>query len=97
MVGERHERLRESAQIIRDLFGGGYEPRSFDAASQNVTAGEIAETVPCGPDLQVHVAAIRKAVKAGYTSIALVQIGADHQDKFAVWASAELLPALREI
>jgi G6PDH family F420-dependent oxidoreductase len=73
------------------------EPRSFDAASRSVTADEIADLVPCGPELDVHLRAIKKAMKAGYTHIALVQIGADRQDKFAAWASSELLPALRQL
>ncbi|HET9893829.1 MAG TPA: TIGR03557 family F420-dependent LLM class oxidoreductase [Streptosporangiaceae bacterium] len=73
------------------------EPRSFDAASANVTADDIAETVACGPDVKNHVAAVHKAIEAGYTHIALVQIGADRQGKFTAWASSELLPALREL
>jgi hypothetical protein len=36
-------------------------------------------------------------MKAGYTHIALMQIGAGLQDKFAAWASSELLPALRKL
>jgi G6PDH family F420-dependent oxidoreductase len=73
------------------------EPRSFDAASQSVTADDIAETVPCGPDLARHVDAVKKAVDAGFTHIALVQIGSGHQGKFAAWAESELLPALRQL
>jgi hypothetical protein len=39
----------------------------------------------------------RQWVDAGFTHIALVQVGGDHQDQFMTWAAQELLPALREI
>jgi hypothetical protein len=42
-------------------------------------------------------AVARQWVDAGFTHIALVQVGADHQDQFMTWAAQELLPALREI
>jgi G6PDH family F420-dependent oxidoreductase len=71
-------------------------PRSFDAASSSVTEDDIAELVPCGPDTAQHVAAAKKFIEAGFTHLALVQVGADQQDKFMTWASKELLPALRE-
>jgi G6PDH family F420-dependent oxidoreductase len=73
------------------------EPRSFDAASAQVTEEDIADLVPCGPDVARHVAVARQWVDAGFTHIALVQVGADHQDQFMTWAAQELLPALREI
>ena len=38
---------------------------------------------------------IRPFVEAGFTEVALVQIGAGHQDAFMTWAESELLPALR--
>lgn len=34
---------------------------------------------------------------AGYTDVALVQIGADQQANFIEWAQRELLPALRSL
>jgi hypothetical protein len=36
-------------------------------------------------------------VDAGFTHIALVQVGAGRQSDFIAWARAELLPALREL
>lgn len=71
------------------------EPRSFDAASAQVTDDDIAELVPCGPDVASHVAAARQWIDAGFTHLALVQVGGDHQEKFLAWAEDELLPALR--
>lgn len=40
---------------------------------------------------------MRPYVEAGFTEIALVQIGADHQAPFVSWAERELLPALRSL
>jgi G6PDH family F420-dependent oxidoreductase len=73
------------------------EPRSFDAASANVTEEDIAGLVPCGPDVGRYVEAARQYVQAGFTHVALVQVGADAQHDFIAWAGQELLPALREL
>lgn len=73
------------------------EPRAFDAASQQVSEDDIAELVSCGPDTARHVAAVKKYTDAGFTHVALVQVGADQQHQFIGWAEHELLPALREL
>jgi hypothetical protein len=44
-----------------------------------------------------HVEKIKPFIDAGFTEVALVQIGADHQDVFVAWAEKELLPALRSL
>jgi G6PDH family F420-dependent oxidoreductase len=72
------------------------DPRSFDAASRNVSEEVITQLVPCGPDTKQHLAAARKFTEAGFTHLAFVQVGADLQDQFISWASHELLPALRK-
>jgi hypothetical protein len=41
------------------------------------------------------VEAVAKFRDAGFTDLALVQIGGDHQPEFLDFAKAELLPALR--
>jgi G6PDH family F420-dependent oxidoreductase len=71
------------------------EPRSFAAVSRSRTEDEIAQLVPCGPDLDRHVAAVRAFLDAGYTHVALVQVGACEQDAFLDFAGRQLLPALR--
>jgi G6PDH family F420-dependent oxidoreductase len=83
-------------------FGGGWKvnselpgPAGFAAASQFVTPDDVAEAIPCGPDVQAHVDAVRKFVDAGFSHVAVVQIGGDTQQTFLDWARAELLPALR--
>jgi G6PDH family F420-dependent oxidoreductase len=82
-------------------FLGGWDvmaelpgPRHFDAASSSVTEDEVAEQIPCGADVDAVVEAVGEFTDAGFTHVALVQIGAEHQDPFFEWAEAELLPAL---
>jgi hypothetical protein len=55
----------------------------------------VSSQMPCGPDVERHVAGIREFEKAGFTHIALIQVGADTQEEFISWAATELLPALR--
>jgi G6PDH family F420-dependent oxidoreductase len=72
------------------------DPRSFDAASSHVREEDIAAMVPCGPSTEPYVKAVRQYTEAGFTHVALVQIGAGSQAGFLTWAQAELLPALRQ-
>lgn len=73
------------------------DPRAFDAASGTVREEDVTALVPCGPDLGPYVKAAREWIEAGFTHLALVQIGAGSQRDFVSWAAAELLPALREL
>ncbi len=72
-------------------------PDSFDSATQFVTPEQVAEAIPCGPDVSAHVEGIKPFIDAGFTEVALVQIGAQSQDPFIAWAQDELLPALRSL
>jgi G6PDH family F420-dependent oxidoreductase len=72
-------------------------PESFDSATQFVTPDQVADALGCGPDVEEHVEKIRPFIDAGFTEIALVQIGADQQEPFMTWAEHELLPALRSL
>jgi hypothetical protein len=51
--------------------------------------------MPCGPDPQPYLDAIRAYQEAGFNHVALVQVGAERQDAFFDFVKAELLPALR--
>ena len=62
-----------------------------------MTPEDVAASIPCGPDVGAVVDAVRKFADAGFTDLALVQIGGDQQDAFLDWAPKELLPALREL
>ncbi len=57
-------------------------PESFDSATQFVTADQVAEQLGCGPDVEEHVEKIKPFVDAGFTEVALVQIGAEQQEPF---------------
>jgi G6PDH family F420-dependent oxidoreductase len=70
-------------------------PRSFELASGSVTEEQVGQAISCGPDVGRHVAAVRRFVDAGFTHVALVQIGANSQAGFLDVAEKELLPALR--
>jgi G6PDH family F420-dependent oxidoreductase len=68
---------------------------AFAAATKYVRPEDVAQTVPCGPDLGQHVSAVREYVDAGFTHVAIVQVGGENQRQFLSWAQRELLPALR--
>jgi G6PDH family F420-dependent oxidoreductase len=83
-------------------FGGGWKVNAelpgtagFDGASQFVTRDDVADSIPCGPDLDAIVRAVREFEAAGFTDVALVQIGDESQRDFLGVAEKELLPALR--
>jgi len=83
-------------------FGGGWSvnsdlptPAGFSGASQFVRPEDVAESIPCGPDLDAIVEAVSAYWKAGFTDIALVQVGGDTQRDFLEQAAGPLLDSLR--
>ena len=83
-------------------FAGGWKvnsdlptPAGFSGATQFVRPEDVAESIPCGPDLGVIVEKVGEFVDAGFTDVALVQIGDEGQEDFLAMAEKELLPALR--
>ncbi len=72
-------------------------PTAFEGATQFVRPEDVAESIPCGDDVEAVVEAVRPYVDAGFTEVALVQIGGDHQEPYLEWAEQKLLPALREL
>jgi hypothetical protein len=70
-------------------------PASFDAASRVVREEDVSAQLPCGPDVERHVAGIREFEAAGFTHVALIQVGGDTQEQFINWAATELLPTVR--
>jgi hypothetical protein len=69
--------------------------RGVELAQQFVHQDDIAEAISCGPDVAEHVKAVQKFVDAGFTDVAVIQIGGETQSAFLDWAEQELLPALR--
>jgi G6PDH family F420-dependent oxidoreductase len=84
-------------------FAGGWKVNAelpgtaaFTAATQFVRREDVADAIPCGPDIAAQVEAVRPFVEAGFTHVALVQVGGSTQPEFLELAGRELLPALRE-
>jgi G6PDH family F420-dependent oxidoreductase len=71
--------------------------RHFAAASQTVREDDITRQIPCGPDVAAHVEAVQKYVDAGFTHVAVVQVGGDTQSEFLEWAAGTLLPELHRL
>ena len=63
----------------------------FEQATKLVTEEVAAKDVPCGPDPEVHIAAIRKYVEAGFDHVYIHQIGPD-QEGFLRFYAREVLP-----
>ncbi|GMA87164.1 hypothetical protein GCM10025868_24140 [Angustibacter aerolatus] len=84
-------------------FGGGWAvnadlptTRGFAGATQFVRPEDVAESIPCGPDVSKIVEAVKPFWEAGFSDVALVQVGGDSQSEFLRVAESEILPALRE-
>ncbi|WP_219508329.1 TIGR03557 family F420-dependent LLM class oxidoreductase [Nonomuraea ceibae] len=80
-------------KVMAELPG----PVNFAAAASTVRPDDVAQSVPCGNDVDAVVEAVRAYLDGGYTHVALVQIGADQQEPFFAWAEKDLLPALRRL
>jgi G6PDH family F420-dependent oxidoreductase len=83
-------------------FGGGWKvnaelpgPAAFAGASQFVREEDVAEAIPCGDDPGPVLQAVRSFEKAGFTHLALVQVGGEHQDQFIEWAADRLIEPAR--
>jgi len=83
-------------------FGGGWKVNAelpgtsgFAGATQFVRPEDVADSIPCGPDVESIVEAVGEFTRAGFTDVALVQIGDENQEEFLGFAEKELLPALR--
>jgi G6PDH family F420-dependent oxidoreductase len=93
-VERAHEQFR--------WFAGGWSVNAdlpttagFAGATQFVRREDVASSIPCGPDLDAIVDSVSEYWKAGFTDIALVQVGDEGQDRFLVEAAGPLLAKLR--
>jgi G6PDH family F420-dependent oxidoreductase len=93
-VERAHEQFR--------WFGGGWNVNAdlpttagFASASQFVTPDDVAEAIPCGPDLDKIVEAVSDFWEAGFTDVAVVQVGDEGQGRFLNDAATPLLEKLR--
>jgi G6PDH family F420-dependent oxidoreductase len=65
-------------------------PAHFEQACELVTEEMVAESVPCGPDLDKHVEMIRKYADAGFDELYIQQIGPRQDEFFAAYAEKVL-------
>ncbi|GAA1925752.1 LLM class F420-dependent oxidoreductase [Nocardioides lentus] len=96
------ERAVERAHEQFRWFAGGWSVNAdlpttagFAAATQFVRPEDVADNIPCGPDLDAIVEAIRPYWEAGFTDVALVQVGDEGVDPFFEQAAEPLLDKLR--
>lgn len=93
-IDRAHDRFR--------WFAGGWAVNAdlpttagFAGATQFVRKEDVAETIPCGPDLDAIVEAVKPYWEAGFTDVALVQVGDETQERFLAEAAGPLLDKLR--
>jgi G6PDH family F420-dependent oxidoreductase len=99
---DRAAAARRAHTLFR-WFGFGWKvnaelpgPTAFDAASQFVREDDVASSIPCGDDVDAVLEAAKEYADAGFTHLALVQIGGDQQGPFLEWSESTLLPAWRQ-
>jgi G6PDH family F420-dependent oxidoreductase len=96
----------ECRRLAREQFrwaAGGWKvmaelpnPVNFAAYAQFVTEDDMAELVPCGPEVEGIVEGVKQFVDAGFDRVALVQIG-NRQKEFCEFYESELGEALRAL
>ncbi|MCJ1694235.1 TIGR03557 family F420-dependent LLM class oxidoreductase [Rathayibacter caricis] len=85
-------------------FAGGWAvnadlptPAGFSGASKFVRPEDVAEQIACGPDLDELAESFAPYIEAGFTDIALVQVGDELQQRFLDEAADGLLERLRAL
>jgi G6PDH family F420-dependent oxidoreductase len=91
------------AHTLFRWFGLGWKvnaelpgPPAFDSASSFVREEDVESAIPCGDDVGAVLEAAKAYADAGFTHLALVQIGGDEQAAFLEWSQKSLMPAWRE-
>jgi len=92
--------------LAREQFGwslGGWKIQAelpntanFDAFTAAVTEEQVAAKIPCGPDLDRIAQGVEEFIDAGFSEVALVQIG-PAQAEFCELFQRELAPKLRAL
>jgi G6PDH family F420-dependent oxidoreductase len=99
---DRSAAVRRAHSLFR-WFGLGWKvnaelpgTQAFDSASAFVREEDVAGSIPCGDDVDAVIEAARAYADAGFTHLALVQIGGEHQAPFLEWSRRSLMPAWRK-
>lgn len=72
-------------------------PASFAAATQLVRPEDVRQGIACGPDLDALAESVRPFLDAGFTDIAIQQVGDQYQDQFLAEAAGPLLEKLKAL
>jgi G6PDH family F420-dependent oxidoreductase len=95
-IDRAHEQFR--------WFAGGWAvnadlptPAGFAGASQFVRPDDVAAQIACGPDLDELAESARPFIEAGFTDLAIVQIGDELQQRFLDEVAEPLLERLRAL
>lgn len=98
---DKAEAVTRAHRLFR-WFGLGWKVNAdlpgtagFDSASQFVREEDVESSIPCGADVDAVIEAAREYADAGFTHLALVQIGGDQQEPYLEWTRDALLPAWR--
>ena len=102
--GRDKEAAIEKAHAQFRWFGGGWSvnadlptPAGFAGASQFVRPEDVAESIACGPDLDELAESVRPYLEAGFTDVAIVQVGDEGQQEFLDEVAEPLLEKLRAL
>src|SRR5690554_2168613 len=100
---DKEAAIRQAHEQFR-WFGGGWSvnsdlptPAGFEGASSFVRPEDVASSIACGPDLDELAESARPFIDAGFTDVALVQVGDDGQDEFLDQVAEPLLEKLRAL
>lgn len=101
--GEDEQAARKLAYELNGWTVAGWNvqtelvgPASFQEIADFVTEDQVAEAVPSGPDLDKIVEAVKTYVDAGFTEVAITQVGPD-QEGFCKIFESELGAKLRRL
>jgi G6PDH family F420-dependent oxidoreductase len=85
-------------------FGGGWDvnadlptTKGFAGASQFVRPEDVGDSIACGPDLDELAASLQPFLDAGFSDVAIVQIGDESQQEFLDSVAEPLLAKLRDL
>jgi G6PDH family F420-dependent oxidoreductase len=85
-------------------FAGGWAvnadlptPYGFAGATQFVRTDDVADNIACGPDLDELAESVRPFVDAGFSDVAVVQVGDELQQQFLDEVAGPLLEKLRAL
>jgi G6PDH family F420-dependent oxidoreductase len=97
----------EAVQRAHDQFrwfSGGWAvnadlptPAGFAGASQFVRPEDVSDGIACGPDLDELAESVRPYLEAGFSDVALVQVGDELQERFLDEVAEPLLARLRAL